>query len=113
MGKLQSIGAPRKNPKGNLLGGDYIKSLFGVGFTEQWQDGDTASLEYALNDFIDKLFSSRDILQRITETGGELDFFIGVKVGKNSGLTLSANLLKRLADLNIEIGLDLYSPEAK
>jgi hypothetical protein len=52
-----------------------------------------------------------DTLKKITETGGELDFFIGIKIGTNSGLSFGANLLKRLADLNIEVGLDLYSPE--
>ncbi len=113
MGNLQDIGAPGKDPKGNLLVGKYTKSLFGVSFTEQWQNSNVVPLEDALNDFIDKLSSSRDMLLKITETGGELDFFIGIKVGTNSGLSFGTNLLKRLADLNIEVGLDLYSSEDK
>ena len=113
MGNLQDIGAPRKDPKGNLLVGEYTKALFGISCTEQWQNSNVVPLEDALNDFIDKLSSSRDMLLKITETGGELDFFIGIKVGTNSGLSFGTNLLKRLADLNIEVGLDLYSSEDK
>lgn len=47
-------------------------------------------------------------LHRISSTGGSVEYFVGMYLERNHGVTLSPELLYELATLQIALSLDLY-----
>lgn len=111
IGRLKEVGKTRKDQKGKVLSGEYSESQFGFSFLEKWENSDNESLEMALNKFLDKIAPYKEIFKRVNNSGGKLDFFVGIKIEANSGLVFDPVLLKRLTELNIGLGLDIYPPD--
>ena len=106
-----NVGEPRATPQGQPLDGNYTSSYCTLSFNEKWVSSDTLSLPEAIGSILDKLTPHTDLLQEITESGGSLEFFIGLAVDANCGLTLEPELMRRLVDLHIEVGFDMYPPD--
>ena len=109
--RLINIGEQRTDPKGAKLEGVYVKSRCGFGFTKEWQSSSSVGLPDALDAIITKLGPYKHLLREITDSGGKLDFFIGLGIDANAGLTLNVELLGKLSDLCIEVGSDIYPPD--
>jgi len=63
-----------------------------------------------LNAVLDSLIQHRDFFRRVRTDGGRTEFFIGWDFDGNSGDVFGCDLLGRLADLKIDLSLDLYPP---
>ncbi len=57
---------------------------------------------------LSKLERKASFLRKFSATGGHLEFFIGWFVNSNCGEVLDFDLLRRLADLRIELSFDVY-----
>src|SRR5215472_6784482 len=51
-----------------------------------------------------------DFLQRIVNTGGRVEYFVGWFLNRDSGDVFPASLLQRLGALGIDLSIDLYGP---
>lgn len=108
-GRLDIVGTERCDPKGRPLGSEYRESSFSLSFMDAWISSEELSLEYMLDQCIEKLQPYKSILIENIENGGRMDFFIGLSIGNNSGITLHPDLFAKLAELHIELGFDMYS----
>jgi hypothetical protein len=95
------VGESRKNPDGHLLGGQYDRTYWAATVERSAGDSD---LESQLTTFLQRLDSHADFLHDIRRSGGEIEFFITLK---ERGSTLSYVCLRRLADLNIDLSIDV------
>jgi len=57
------------------------------------------------------LANRRDVLLRIVDSGGRVEYFVGWFSSDNSGFVLRHELLRQLADLRIDLSFDLYTTE--
>ena len=110
-GRLCNIGEERTTPHGEKLDGHYTESWCGFGFTDEKQSSDDQTLSDAINTIMAKLSPHKDLFAGNSKTGGTADFFIGLFVDANCGVVLDVELLKKLADLQIEVGFDIYPPD--
>jgi hypothetical protein len=109
-GRLVTVGEQRSTPRGDILEGNYSESRCGFGFTKEWQRSDSEDLPVALERAIEMLSPHKDVLKSVVETGGVLDFFVGLGIAANSGFILEPALMNKLADMSIKLSFDLYPP---
>jgi hypothetical protein len=98
-------GDRRRTPAGQVLEG--------LNDTTYWCsesiDGDGFELVYTIGSNLESLESHRSFLTDFCSTGGELEYFIGWYTdGRNTGETFDSDLLRRLADLQIDLAFDVY-----
>ena len=110
-GRLMSAGEPRTDPTGAKIGGVYQYSHCSFSFSKKWKNSSDERLPDALGKAIDKLCPHKSLLDQIRKSDGLLDFFIGLGIDANAGITLDVELLKKLAALEIELGFDIYPPD--
>lgn len=106
-------GHARVTPKGDSLPGTYRESSLGADLTPgaQSRDSDQQSLEDFLAGQLQALSAHADALRELREGGGSAEFFIGLFLDANSGVTLDPALLARAGELGIALALDLYPPD--
>jgi hypothetical protein len=107
-GRVMSIGEQRASQNGEALEGTYKDSFCTVSFSNEWQISDSRELGSALDNCMTKLGT---VLPEIIRSGSNAEFFVGLSIDSNSGLTLSSDLMRQLADQNIELSFDLYPPD--
>lgn len=101
-------GEPRSTPKGTPLKGNWRESYW----TATLAEGDACrdDLPGTLTTALETLLSNRAFFQRIRAEGGVTEFFVGWFFEKpNVGEVLESRLLGRMAELGIDLSLDLYS----
>ena len=101
---VKTVGQPRQDPKGNLLGGVYPDTRWSV-----WEvrNGDR-SFFTRLDKLLDRFSKHRDFLRRVAETGGTTDFIIGLCGKENIGDVLSEQSVAKLADLKGSLGVEVF-----
>jgi hypothetical protein len=100
-----NAGAPRLRPDGTELGGIHDHTYWACKVARNKSE----SLIDALNTNISALELHRAFLQDFVATGGQIEFFVGWFTTKISGGdTLTWELLARLAELRIDLSLDVY-----
>lgn len=99
-----TIGEPRKNLKGLLLGGVYDCSYCSFSLI---RNGDE-ELHEMLDRIVDGLLQHETLFRRIRDGGGRTEFFIGWYSTGNTGDTFSNALLSKLGVLQIDLALDVY-----
>ncbi len=99
-----TAGASRKTPKGTPIKGTYDSTYCSFRLDHP--------TDMRLADFLsqcNKRFRPyQEFFKKIRSTGGSLDYFVGWYSNASSGELFSANLLSELADLKIDLGLDVY-----
>jgi hypothetical protein len=101
-------GEPRTNPKGDLLRGNWKESHWSASFSAEKIRND--DLPGALTAALESLLPNRAFFQQIRATGGRVEFFVGWFFERpNVGEVLESRLLGRMAELGIDLSLDLYS----
>jgi hypothetical protein len=100
-----NAGEPRVTPTGI--------ALRGVREETYWSSGDLHSecpdLVDAIAANLTSLEPHKDFLREFVTTGGEIEYFIGwFTTDTSGGETLDWELLQRLADFKISLGLDVY-----
>ena len=100
-----AAGAPRKTPKGTPLGGLREESYcaFTIG------SSDDGALAECLEAAVARLRHAGDFLREIRATGGSLMFYVSWFTDGDTGEVFDAALLRDMADLGIELGINAYS----
>lgn len=98
-----TAGDKRVTPKGAPLAGFRGETYW----THECSAG--ASFEVAVEEVTAQLVGKAEFLRHLKETGGRLEYFIGWFSDSNSGFVLDHDLLKKLADLNINLAFDVYA----
>jgi hypothetical protein len=68
-------------------------------------------LATAMAELLDRLEPKRSFLARVRSEGGTAEFFVGWYFDGNSGDVFDCGLLARMADLKINLSLDVYPPD--
>jgi Domain of unknown function (DUF4279) len=97
-------GEPKTTPKGTPLEGHWKFSHWCHCF-EITQDRELTSF---LERLVKTLEPHRDFLRRIVDEGGAIECFVGVFTDTNCDQVLPFSLLSDLAELRIDLRLDLY-----
>jgi hypothetical protein len=101
-------GEPRHTPKGTPLGGNYSHSYWTARFAEGRWPG--RSLAEAMSDLVDQLQARKDFFRQISSGGGKAELFVGWFFEGRGGVVFDCDLLSRMADLGIDLSLDIYPP---
>ena len=102
-------GEPRCTPTGSPLKGRWPETYWTARLAEgEWP---TKSLVDAISDLIDQLAAHEDYFHQFRSKGGKIELFIGWFFEGQSGDVFSHHLLARMADLNIDLSLDVYPPD--
>jgi hypothetical protein len=108
-------GEPRSNPLGQPL-----RDTNGSPLKEVWRDsywvapiskgGNSVDkpLHSAIGEALDRLLPHRKFIHRMRLEGGRSELFIGWYFESNSGDVFDCDLLARLADMKIDLSLDVY-----
>ncbi len=102
-------GNPRSTPTGKLLNGVYNETYWTA---ELHKAKSLHSIKIPLEDFlagqVRLLLKCRSFLKRIRKTGGRTEFFVGLFCTKNMGAELPSSLLGSMAEMGIDLSLDVY-----
>ena len=98
------VGEPRRTPRGNLLKGVWKNTYLCFEVTVRVGE----ELPDAIERILKKLRKRSKEIQAFRASGGRMDFFIGIFVERNKGVTFEPDLLAELADVGIELQLDIY-----
>jgi Domain of unknown function (DUF4279) len=98
-----SVGDQKKTPVGTQLHAVRKESFWCCNLPES---GD--SLEEAIQSFTDSLEVRKIFFQRLTSTGGRIEYFIGWFCAGNSGFVMDCDISKKLSDLQINLAFDIY-----
>jgi hypothetical protein len=101
------VGSTRMTPKGTQLAGVYDQTFW----TARIVDGSSAgrSLAAAVSEILDRFEVQQDFFRDFSSTGGRAELFIGWFLDNgNSGDVLEHRLLRRLADLGLDLSFDIY-----
>jgi hypothetical protein len=100
-----NAGDPRVTPTGTALGGVREETCW----TTRILHPESGDLVDAIAANLTSLEPHKDFLREFVTTGGEIEYFIGwFTTDTSGGETLDWELLQRLADLKISLGLDVY-----
>jgi hypothetical protein len=100
---------PRSTPSGQLLGGVWPETYWTAKVASgEWPGKD---LSAAITELLDQLESSRSFFAKIRSEGGTVEFFVGWFFDGQSGGVFDSELLARIADLKIDLSLDVYPPD--
>lgn len=108
LGRMWKVGEKRTTPRGDLLEGVNRNSYCYFQFGDERKNALIhEDLEEAMEGFLDKLYPHKSLLHEIVETGGGLDFYIGMDVDQWIGLEFHDELIAKLAELKVSFGLDI------
>lgn len=98
------VGKPKRTPAGTPLPGTYTETKWGTisRCTEQRRFFD------AVASLCEQLQSRRDFLLHIVETGGSIEIIVHLPGSMNIGDTINWSHLKALADLRIDLGIEVF-----
>jgi hypothetical protein len=100
-----TVGEPRRTPTGTLIGGIRDNTRW----SHRLENNGSIDLTEALAANISFLEGHRDFLESFVATGGEIEYYIGwFTIEASSGQTLPRELVRRIADLKIDLGFDIY-----
>ena len=98
------IGEQRITPKGGILDGVYSSSYCCFSFNRQEDE----ELNEMLNRVVTGLIQHKNLFDRIRDSGGRSEFFVGWYSPGNTGDTFSYELLNKISTLRIDLALDVY-----
>lgn len=102
-------GEPRSTLKGTPLEGTWRDSYWTAPVAEgRWPQERLADAIAAL---LDQLAAHRDFLRQLRSNGGRVELFVGWFLEGQGGDVLGCALLGRMADLGIDLSLDVYPPD--
>jgi hypothetical protein len=102
-------GEPRCTPKGRPLEGTWPESYWTAEVTEgQWPK---TRLVEAISGLLDQFAAHKDFFHQIRLQGGKVELFVGWFFDGQGGDVFSHDLLCRMANLSIDLSLDIYPPD--
>ena len=104
-----AVGEPRTTPTGAALDGRYHQTYWCASLmSSEAASSVDMPLEGFLSDALDALWPKRAWLSDFAASGGTAEYFVGLFLNGNAGVTLSPQLMSRLGEIGVELGLDLY-----
>lgn len=104
-----SAGDPRKTPKGTPLDGFRKETYCSFSIAHLEESGlENIDLENCIHQLNRKMSNHRKFLDDIVDTGGSIEYFVGIFHDRNIGITMSSSLMKELTAMNISLALDIY-----
>jgi hypothetical protein len=103
-----TVGDASATPKGTALGGTRRESYWTAPVTVEETSSEECQLEDVLERSVDGLLSQASQLQEFFDTGGSMNYFIGLFGVENYGLVFSTKLMAKLSKARIELQLDVY-----
>jgi hypothetical protein len=103
------VGDRRRTPKGTPLPGCNKESRWSCSVVDPNRIGDAADFVRALDLFLDRLAPAKRFLLDLRAGGGKCDLFVGWFLGVFALLEFGHDLLRKLADLGIELVVDTYA----
>ena len=104
----QTVGQKMKTPKGDLLENICSETFWLHKFIAS---SPILNLEDFLNEITNLLSYKSNFLNLVTSTGGRSELFCGIFLNTNMGVDLDNQLMKKITDLSLSVGLDIYIPE--
>ena len=106
------VGEPRVLPNGKPLPGVNEKSYWSVKLHEQDKlNSEKILLEEFLLSSCKRFANLQGFFQEVTDSGGQVEFFVGWFGPSMFGASFEPKLLRAAADLNTSIELDIYAGE--
>lgn len=99
-----TAGDEKVTPKGNKVPGVRMESFWCHEFAV-----DDGCIEFAIFSISNVLAKNKAFLDRLSATGGRLEYFIGLFSYNGSGFVLKDDLLRQLADLKVSLAFDIYA----
>ena len=98
------VGESRKTPKGNELEGKNKESFWYCDV----EVGNSENLVTIIKSTNQMFIGHERFIAKLLQSGGVVEYFIGVFVDNNTGFTLERDLLEECANLNINLAFDIY-----
>ena len=97
-------GEPRFTPKGTRLGGIWRDTRWSHGFELE----ENATIEAAIASALEKLAMTGRFLATLLETGGTAELILSLPGDAHQGASIRVEVLRRLADLGVSLGIELF-----
>jgi hypothetical protein len=110
-GRIWKAGDQRQTQAGRTLEGHYDKSYCYFELFSTAQKSEVESPAAAIERVVTLLQPYKSVLQQHVRSGGELELFLSVYVESNSSEGFSPDLMRQLADFEIELSIDIYPPD--
>jgi len=101
---IHNVGEQRRTPKDTPLEGQYRQSYCSFELAEASGFSFVDSIQKWNKHFAAK----SENLSMIRQTGGTLEYFVGLFLDRNGGFTLEPKDLRQMADLGIRMAFDIY-----
>lgn len=101
---IYSVGEPRTNPKGLVLGGVYHQTSLAFETTGKEYD----SIEVCIKDQLQMIHGNEHVIKDIVTSGGNAMFYISIFCKENAGFTIAPDLMAELTENKISLGFDIY-----
>lgn len=103
------VGESRTTPAGTPLKGSYKNTYWSANLCgNKLQYSEEAEFQECLLRIAGQLEPAKDFMRAFVESGGEIEFFIGLFCPLNSGIVFPWTLLARLASLRVGLSMDYY-----
>src|SRR3954470_21644165 len=102
-------GAPRTTPKGTPLAGMHEFSCW----THEFDVAGASELGVVLESLVERLQRHRQFFHRVVQEGGAVELFCGIFTAGNWDEILSHKLMGQLAELRVDLRLDVYPKNDK
>lgn len=102
-------GEPRRAVSGSILGGEHRETYWSAPLPGQAVGAAGFALELFLSQQLVQLNRHREFLGRLQNEGGQISLLVEIPRVENAVLTLSPNVSRKLADLNIELEFQVAS----
>jgi hypothetical protein len=99
-----TVGEDRVTPAGTRLTGTRRETYCNFPIAE----GDDGALAACLSRIVEALSPHADHLAEVCRTGGALSFYVFWYPNGDTGEVFTADLLQKMASLNIALGLNVY-----
>jgi hypothetical protein len=100
----RSVGEPRETPAGTPLAGKNETSFVSVRLEDGAEDG----LGMALARVVSFLEFRRDGINALVSTGGTAEIYVGWFLESDDGVTISRDMLARIAATGVSLSLEVY-----
>ena len=102
-------GETRTAPDGTPLEGNFTDSFWVATLTEgRWSE---EALPDIISDLVNRLAANKKPFHQYRAEGGRVELFVGWFLDGQSRDVFNCDLLGRLAELEIDLALDIYPPD--
>ena len=112
---VSTAGQERHSHKGERLEGKYFDSRWGFDFEtkKEWNHSEEKSSAVAIDEMLTKILPHKQKLFELHESGCNMQVIIAIGVNENTSEGFPPELLCKLADIKLNLWVDIYPPDEK